>query len=66
VTWQDWRREFQSLEGVRQVVGHSETEVPLWKGHDLCVDTHLKYVALLDSETDMLTTRVVDMTGFAG
>lgn len=59
LTWQDWRREYQALPGVRQVVGHSETQVPSWKGHDLCIDTQMTHVALLDTETNMLTTRTV-------
>lgn len=66
LTWQDWRREYAALPGVRQVVGHSETHLPSWKGYDLCVDTQLTHVALMDSETNMLTTRSVDLTGFAG
>lgn len=59
LTWQDWRREYEPIPDIRQVVGHSETHVPSWKGYDLCVDTQLSYVAMMDLETNMLTTRPV-------
>jgi hypothetical protein len=64
VTWQDWRTEFESIPDVRQVVGHSETQVPRWKGYNLCIDTQLTHVALFDTETNIVSPQLVDLSGF--
>jgi len=55
ITWQDWDREFSGLPGVRQIVGHTPHVDPKWIGRDLCLDTHLGHVALMDCETGAIT-----------
>ena len=60
ITWQDWRTEYRSLPGVRQIVGHSSDHKPRWNGADLCLDTDLKYVALMDTVTGELTIKHID------
>jgi len=45
--WLDWNSEFESLD-VPQIVGHTKHKAPEWKGADLCLDTDLNHVAILD------------------
>ena len=51
VTWLDWNREFQPIEGVNQIVGHTEDDAPRWKTTDtsrnLCLDTGCRHYALI-------------------
>jgi hypothetical protein len=57
ITWQDWNTEFQPLPGVRQVVGHTPHRKPCWYQQDLCLDTHLNHVALMDTQTGVITVQ---------
>jgi UDP-2,3-diacylglucosamine pyrophosphatase LpxH len=59
VTWQDWDTEFNELDGVRQIVGHTPHALPKWKNQNLCLDTHLQHVALMDTETGAITVEAV-------
>ena len=59
ITWQDWDREYSPLEGIRQIVGHTPHAEPRWLGQDLCLDTHLGHVALMDCETGAITIEAV-------
>jgi hypothetical protein len=45
--WLDWA-DFEPVEGMKQIVGHTTQIVPMWKGQNLCLDTGLKHVALVD------------------
>jgi hypothetical protein len=58
ITWQDWDREFSVID-VRQIVGHTPHPEPRWIGRDLCLDTHLGHVALMDCETGAITIETV-------
>lgn len=55
ITWQDWNREYTRVEGLRQIVGHTPDYSPRWRGQDLCLDTKLNHVALIDTETGEIT-----------
>ena len=60
VTWQDWRTEFAPLAGVRQIVGHTPQPEPVFNDENLCLDTHLYHVALMDTETGELKVEKFD------
>ncbi len=54
VIWCDWFDEFQPIQGVKQIVGHTfcgangRDNTPHWKGeHNVNLDTNLKYYGIL-------------------
>ncbi len=48
--WLDWN-DFEPVEGMKQIVGHTTAEYPRWNGQNLCLDTGLRHVGLLDGGT---------------
>jgi hypothetical protein len=48
LTWLDWNDEFEPIEGVKQIVGHSRGDEPRWKGDNVCIDCDLKYYAIIE------------------
>ena len=46
--WLDWR-DFKPLDGIRQIVGHTPDTRVRWKEGNLCLDTGLKHVALIEN-----------------
>lgn len=48
LTWLDWDREFQPVEGYKQVVGHSKGTLPRRKGPNYCIDTGLNHYGILE------------------
>lgn len=49
-TWLDWESEFEPIEGVRQIVGHSRGAAPRWKGNSVCIDTDLRFYAVIEND----------------
>jgi hypothetical protein len=58
VTWQDWNREFEPIEGINQIVGHTRgREVRKKEGlnsENYCIDTLLDYVAIVDGNGEVI------------
>ena len=48
LTWLDWDREFQPVEGLKQIVGHSKGYQPRRKGPNYCIDTALDHYGILE------------------
>lgn len=46
--WMDWNYEFQPVDGLKQIVGHTVGKEPRWKGDNLCLDTQLKHYAIIE------------------
>lgn len=47
LTWLDFRQEFEPIEGLKTVQGHTPLAKPQWDGDNLCLDTHLFHYAIL-------------------
>lgn len=56
VLWCDWNGEFTPYPGLRQIMGHTMDSVPRWyplhTRENLCVDTGLNHIVVVDSEAD--------------
>jgi len=50
LTWCDWDEEFVPVKHIRQIVGHSEHSLPDLRGGNWCIDTNLRYVAVVDAD----------------
>lgn len=57
VTWQDWRDEFEPIEGFNQIVGHTRGKEVRKKvaenSENYCIDTLLEYVAIVDGNGEV-------------
>lgn len=63
-TWLDWNAEFEHIEGVPQIVGHTNGSAVRTKGEgsqhkSWCLDAALHYVAWVDEETGKVTCEKV-------
>lgn len=59
ITWLDWHKEFLPVEGICQIVGHTTVKSAEWKEGNICIDTKLNGVLLLDTETGIPKIEVV-------
>lgn len=48
VTWLDFVYEFESIPDVKQIVGHTHMEEPMWKDGSVCIDCSLKFYAVIE------------------
>ena len=48
LTWLDWSSEFESVDGLKQVVGHTKGKSPRRKGDNFCIDTGLDHYGILE------------------
>jgi hypothetical protein len=68
ITWLDWRKEFQPIPDLNQIVGHSELRIPEQKSthnsKNYCLDTKSNHIGILeDGElTYMETIDILDAT----
>lgn len=51
INWVDWNKEFEICPRIRQIVGHTPGRTPRYKDDNLCLDTHLNHVALMNINT---------------
>lgn len=63
-TWLDWNYEFEHIDGVPQIVGHTHGSAVRTKGEgseyrSWCLDTGLQYVAWVDETTGAVTAEKV-------
>jgi len=49
ITWCDFNHEFEPIEGLKQVFGHTPLKEPKNIGDNWCIDTHLKHVAIIEN-----------------
>jgi hypothetical protein len=54
ITWLDWCEEFEDIDGLKQIVGHTEYRKPDKKGESWNVDTGCRYYGVL--QDDKFTT----------
>ena len=47
-TWLDWRHEFKSIPGVKQIVGHTPASYVREIDGNYCLDTHLNHYGIID------------------
>jgi len=50
LTWCDWNREFTPVQGLRQIVGHTQLTQPMSRDENWCIDTDLNHVAVVDED----------------
>jgi len=53
IDWLDWNEEFEPIEGLNQIVGHTHGEIPRVKetagSFNLCIDTGFQHVIMVDN-----------------
>jgi hypothetical protein len=60
LTWLDWRSEFEHVDGITQVVGHSYGDEPrINKFGDMCIDCNLTCVAIQDTITGIIAVEKI-------
>lgn len=47
ITWLDWWEEFEDIDGLKQIVGHTPYKKPDVKGKSWMIDTNCKYYGVL-------------------
>lgn len=58
ITWLDFRREFEDIEGLIQIVGHSRDNTVRTIGKSMCIDCGLDYVVILNTADN--THEIID------
>ena len=46
--WNDWRHEFEPIDGINQIVGHTYHDVPQNKNNNFCFDCISRYYAIIN------------------
>jgi len=53
ITWLDWNKEFEPIENLNQIVGHSELRIPgqksLYNSKNYCLDTKTQHIGILEN-----------------
>lgn len=47
-TWLDWDCEFQPVDGIKQIVGHTKGKDIRWQGKNVCLDTGLRHFGVIE------------------
>lgn len=50
IIWKDWDGEFEAYPGMKQVVGHTRSDVVRQDGENYCIDTGLKHYAIIEPD----------------
>jgi hypothetical protein len=65
-TWLDWNDEFEDVPGIPQIIGHTKSKEPRWKGENLCLDTAMRHYGVIIDGERVIVKEVPKYLGLCG